>query len=172
MIEVIGNTYREYDIKEYPIGTQFSIRDLNGIGNSLEVETVEVPHTYSGDNCELCAFNSFCQDIMHAKCCYWERDDEKDVVFIEINKVDEVKKKMQADSLCESEEPDVKDHLSDPKEQEFYMNCAISAMQGIQESGNRVISDLSEVFIKETAKRAFDMADAMLEEYKKRINKE
>lgn len=61
-------------------------------------------------------------------------------------------------------ENDEKQRKSD---NEFWMNCAISAMQGMQESGTK-ISILSDVFPNETAKFAFDMADAMLEELKKR----
>lgn len=53
-------------------------------------------------------------------------------------------------------------------ELDFYMNSAISAMQGIQENGTKlgVVADL---LPKRTAELAFDMADAMLSEFRKRV---
>jgi len=58
------------------------------------------------------------------------------------------------------------------EEKEFYIQCAIAAMQGLQEAGKR-ISLVSDLFPKETAKMAFRMADAMLEEYRNQFsNKE
>lgn len=53
------------------------------------------------------------------------------------------------------------------KEKDFYLQTAIAAMQGIQEGGNYlgVVSD----FIPSTlAKKAFNIADEMLKEAKKR----
>ena len=54
---------------------------------------------------------------------------------------------------------------------EFYKQAAIAAMQGIQESGMK-LSPVADIFVKETAKLAFNMADAMLGELHKRLDKE
>lgn len=54
-------------------------------------------------------------------------------------------------------------------EEEFYQQCAIAAMQGLQESGSK-LSLLADLAVEETAKLSFDMADAMLKEYIKRNN--
>ena len=51
---------------------------------------------------------------------------------------------------------------------EFYKNCAITAMQGIQESGTK-LSLGADIFMKETAKLAFKMADAMLDELHEKL---
>lgn len=53
------------------------------------------------------------------------------------------------------------------KEQDFYLQVAIAAMQGVQEAGHclGVVSD----FLPGTlAKKSFDIADEMLKEAKKR----
>lgn len=55
------------------------------------------------------------------------------------------------------------------EEKKFYIQCAISAMQGMQEGGSN-ISLISDLFPKETAKMAFKMADAMLDEYYNHIS--
>ena len=46
---------------------------------------------------------------------------------------------------------------------EFYKNCAIAAMQGIQEASSKA-GVLMDIMPKELAKKAFDIADHMLEE--------
>lgn len=51
--------------------------------------------------------------------------------------------------------------------EEFYQECAISAMQGFQEAGGK-LGVLADMLPEEVAKRAFDFADAMLKEYKTR----
>ncbi len=51
---------------------------------------------------------------------------------------------------------------------EFYKNAAIAAMQGIQESGTK-LSLGADIFVKETAKIAFKMADAMLDELHEKL---
>jgi hypothetical protein len=58
--------------------------------------------------------------------------------------------------------------FSTKEERDFYLQCAISAMQGLQESGKK-ISLVSDLFPKETAKMAFKIADAMLNEYRDRF---
>lgn len=50
---------------------------------------------------------------------------------------------------------------------EFYLNTAIAAMQGIQENGSK-LSIAADLMPKETAKIAFDIADAMVKELKNR----
>ncbi len=50
--------------------------------------------------------------------------------------------------------------------EEFYKQCAIAAMQGLQVSPNTVYLTPNEL-----AEEAFRIADAMLVKYKKRINK-
>jgi len=57
-------------------------------------------------------------------------------------------------------------------EDEFYRNCAIAAMQGIQENGTKLGEIAAELFPEKTSKLAFDMADAMLKEYRKRKQNE
>lgn len=53
-------------------------------------------------------------------------------------------------------------------DKEFYMNCAIAAMQGMMESGTK-FSEIAAVLLpKKLANEAFNIADAMLEEYRKR----
>lgn len=56
---------------------------------------------------------------------------------------------------------------------EFYQQCAIGAMQGIQENGTK-FGLVADFLPKELAMKAFDIADAMVIEYRKRIkeNKE
>lgn len=54
-------------------------------------------------------------------------------------------------------------------EKDFYLQCAIAAMQGMQETGKK-ISIMSDMFPNQTAKLAFRMADAMLDEYYNHIN--
>lgn len=49
----------------------------------------------------------------------------------------------------------------------FYQEAALSALQGIQEMGGK-LGILAELLPDEVAKRAFDFADSMLREYKKR----
>lgn len=56
------------------------------------------------------------------------------------------------------------------EERDFYLQCAIAAMQGLQESGKK-ISFVSDLFPKETAKMAFKIADTMLNEYRDRLVK-
>ena len=55
-------------------------------------------------------------------------------------------------------------------EKTFYANAALYAMQGIQEMGGK-IGIVAEVLPEELAKKAFDIADHMLKEYKLRISK-
>jgi hypothetical protein len=51
---------------------------------------------------------------------------------------------------------------------QFYQNCAIAAMQGLQESTSKLGTALD--FIPdELAKKAFDIADHMMTEYHKRL---
>lgn len=51
---------------------------------------------------------------------------------------------------------------------EFYQNCAIAAMQGILESGIK-FAEISAILLpKKLANEAFNIADAMIEEYKNR----
>lgn len=48
---------------------------------------------------------------------------------------------------------------------EFYANCAIAAMQGLMENGTK-FSEIAAVLLpKKLANEAFNIADAMLEEY-------
>ena len=54
------------------------------------------------------------------------------------------------------------------QERIFYENAAIAAMQGYQESVKEV-AILADIDHSATAKAAFNMADAMLEEYRKRV---
>ena len=51
---------------------------------------------------------------------------------------------------------------------EFYQQCAIAAMQGIQET-NCKIGLVADFLPKELAVKAFDIADVMVKEYRKRI---
>lgn len=54
-------------------------------------------------------------------------------------------------------------------DKQFYQNCAIAAMQGIQESNSKL--GLAMDFIPgELAKRSFDIADDMLKEMHKRMS--
>lgn len=64
-----------------------------------------------------------------------------------------------------------KRYFLNDSEKQFYMNCAISAMQGIQENNLKIGSVVAEICLKETAKLAFDMADAMLNEFHNRTLK-
>lgn len=52
----------------------------------------------------------------------------------------------------------------------FYADCAISAMQGIQESGMKIEGFAAMLMPAKMSKVAFDMADAMLAEYQKRTD--
>lgn len=53
-------------------------------------------------------------------------------------------------------------------DKQFYQNCAIAAMQGIQESNSKF--GLAMDFLpEELAKKSFDIAEHMLEEYHKRM---
>lgn len=52
---------------------------------------------------------------------------------------------------------------------EFYSNCAIAAMQGIQESGMKIEGFAAMFMPAKMAEVAFNMADAMLSEYQKRL---
>lgn len=54
-------------------------------------------------------------------------------------------------------------------EEEFYQQCAIAAMQGLQESSTK-ISLLADIAPEKTAVISFNIADAMLKEYRKRKN--
>lgn len=51
---------------------------------------------------------------------------------------------------------------------DFYAQCAIAAMQGLQESGLKYIGTTLDLMPKELATKAFDIADAMLNEYNHR----
>lgn len=51
--------------------------------------------------------------------------------------------------------------------QEFYLNAALYAMQGMQESGGK-LGVLAELVPGEVAEHAFKFADAMLKEAEKR----
>ena len=53
---------------------------------------------------------------------------------------------------------------------EFYANCAIAAMQGIQESGMKIEGFAAMLMPAKMAEVAFNMADAMLAEYQKRTD--
>lgn len=52
------------------------------------------------------------------------------------------------------------------EERQFHTQCAIAAMQGIQESGK--LGEVAELTPHLIAERAFKIADAMLDEYRKR----
>lgn len=52
--------------------------------------------------------------------------------------------------------------------EEFYQNCAISAMQGILESGIKFAEISAMLLPKKLANEAFNIADAMVEEYQNR----
>lgn len=53
-------------------------------------------------------------------------------------------------------------------DKQFYQNCAIAAMQGIQESNSKI--GLAMDFLpEELAKKSFDIAEHMLEEYHRRM---
>ena len=51
---------------------------------------------------------------------------------------------------------------------EFYMNCAIAAMQGMMESGIKFSEVAAVLLPSKLANEAFNIADAMLEEYLER----
>lgn len=53
---------------------------------------------------------------------------------------------------------------------EFWRETAISAMQGIQESGWKFLGTFADIDTNDTANLAFNMADAMLEEYHRRLD--
>lgn len=53
---------------------------------------------------------------------------------------------------------------------EFWREAAISAMQGIQESGWKFLGTFADIDTNDTANLAFNMADAMLEEYHRRLD--
>ena len=53
-------------------------------------------------------------------------------------------------------------------DKEFYQNCAIAAMQGIQEADSK-IGIISNFTPSELAIKAFDIADHMLKEYHHRM---
>jgi hypothetical protein len=52
-------------------------------------------------------------------------------------------------------------------EEQFYQECAISALQGIMEMGGK-LGVIAELLPEKVAEHAFDFADHMLEEYRKR----
>jgi hypothetical protein len=52
-------------------------------------------------------------------------------------------------------------------EQDFYLQCAIAAMQGIQEMGG-TMGKVLELTPEIIAKHSFDIADVMLNELRKR----
>lgn len=56
---------------------------------------------------------------------------------------------------------------------DFYLQCAIAAMQGLQESGFKYFGTALDLMPKELASKSFDIADAMLNEYhnRKHINR-
>lgn len=56
-------------------------------------------------------------------------------------------------------------------EYRFYLECAAYAMQGIQENGYKIFEVAATLVPKKTAELAFDMADAMVEELRKRLDK-
>ena len=53
-------------------------------------------------------------------------------------------------------------------DKQFYQNCAIAAMQGVQESNSK-LGVAIDFMPKEIAKMAFDIAEHMLEEYHRRM---
>lgn len=53
-------------------------------------------------------------------------------------------------------------------EEEFYQNAALEAMQGLMEIGGK-LGLLIDAFPDFLARHSFDIAEKMLEEYKKRI---
>lgn len=53
---------------------------------------------------------------------------------------------------------------------EFWREAAVSAMQGIQESGWKFLGTFADIDTNDTASLAFNMADAMLEEYHRRLD--
>lgn len=57
--------------------------------------------------------------------------------------------------------------LMNMNQNDFYLSCAISALQGLQESGGK-LSIAADLMPKKTAKLAFEIADAMLIEAKSR----
>lgn len=54
-------------------------------------------------------------------------------------------------------------------EKEFYANCAVAAMQGIQECNIKIEGIAAIAFPEGLARLSFNIADAMLEEYRKRL---
>lgn len=55
------------------------------------------------------------------------------------------------------------------EEKQFYLDAAINAMQGLMENSTK-LGVLVDLDLRLLAKRSFDTADHMLEEYRKRIN--
>ena len=55
-------------------------------------------------------------------------------------------------------------------EEEFYQNAAINAMQGLMEIGGK-LGFVMDTLPKFLAEQSFNIADKMLEEYKKRRSK-
>ncbi len=55
------------------------------------------------------------------------------------------------------------------EEREFYTTAALYAMQGIQESGYRIEGALATIMPNKLAMLSFEIADAMLSEYRKRM---
>ena len=53
---------------------------------------------------------------------------------------------------------------------EFWREAAVSAMQGIQESGWKFLGTFADIDTNDTASLAFNMAYAMLEEYHRRLD--
>ena len=51
---------------------------------------------------------------------------------------------------------------------DFYLNCAIAAMQGLQESNSK-IGTMLDFVPEELASKSFVIADHMLKEYHKRL---
>lgn len=54
---------------------------------------------------------------------------------------------------------------------EFYQQCAIAAMQGLQETNSK-LGLVADFLPKELAVKAFDIAEAMINELIKRDNKD
>ena len=54
-------------------------------------------------------------------------------------------------------------------EEEFYQNAALEAMQGLMEIGWGKLGAVIDALPEFLAKHSFNIADKMLEEYKKRI---
>ena len=61
--------------------------------------------------------------------------------------------------------------MMNEEERNFYQQSAIAAMQGIQESGFKIEGFAAMLMPTKMAEVAFNIADAMLSEYRKRLPK-